>query len=64
MKDYLKEEKKFDYVFGDLTDVPISPTPQGELWDFMKTIMELSTKLLVPGSGKYMTHVSFKFQFL
>jgi len=23
-----KEGKKFDYVFGDLTDIPISNTPQ------------------------------------
>lgn len=28
MKNCGKEGKKFDYVFADLTDIPISPTPQ------------------------------------
>lgn len=56
MEDYIKEKKSFDYVFGDLTDVPISPTPQGKLWDFIQNIINRGTKLLKPGTGKYMTH--------
>ena len=56
MKQYVKEKKVFDYVFADLTDVPISQTPRGEHWDFMRTIMELGTSLLKPNTGKYMTH--------
>lgn len=58
MQEYINEGKKFDFVFADLTDVPISPTPRGELWDFMRTIMNQGTKLLKPDTGKYMTHVS------
>nr|XP_045608966.1 spermine synthase-like [Procambarus clarkii]XP_045608967.1 spermine synthase-like [Procambarus clarkii]XP_045608968.1 spermine synthase-like [Procambarus clarkii]XP_045608969.1 spermine synthase-like [Procambarus clarkii] len=58
MKEKVKEKKSFDYVFADLTDVPISPSPRGELWDFMRTIMNLGTKLLKPGTGKYMTHAT------
>ena len=52
---YIKEGKKFDYVFGDLTDVPISPTPEGEIWDFIRLILSSSLKVLKP-NGKYMTH--------
>lgn len=55
MKQYIAENKKFDYVFGDLTDIPITPTPQGEFWDFMRHILELSMKVLAP-NGKYFTH--------
>ncbi|CAD7082079.1 unnamed protein product [Hermetia illucens] len=57
MKKYVKEGKKFDYVFGDLTDVPISDTPTGEIWDFIRTILEHSLKLLKP-DGKYLTHAN------
>ncbi|XP_065085773.1 spermine synthase isoform X2 [Ochlerotatus camptorhynchus] len=52
---YIKEERKFDYVFGDLTDIPISDTPTGEIWDFIRVILESSFKVLKPG-GKFMTH--------
>lgn len=52
---YVKEGKKFDYVFGDLTDIPISDTPTGEIWNFIRTILETSFKILKPG-GKYLTH--------
>lgn len=47
--------KKFDYVFGDLTDIPISDTPTGEIWDFIRVILESSFKVLKP-NGKFMTH--------
>lgn len=43
---YIKDGKKFDYVFGDLTDIPISDTPTGEIWDFIRTILESSFKVL------------------
>lgn len=45
---YIKDGKKFDYVFGDLTDIPISDTPSGEIWDFIRTILENSFKILKP----------------
>ncbi|XP_059619184.1 spermine synthase isoform X1 [Phlebotomus argentipes] len=57
LQKYIKEGRKFDYVFGDLTDVPISPTPTGELWDFIRTFLEASFKVLKP-SGKFMTHAN------
>ncbi|XP_055627765.1 spermine synthase isoform X2 [Toxorhynchites rutilus septentrionalis] len=52
---YIKEKRKFDYVFGDLTDIPISDTPTGEIWDFIRTILEASFSVLKP-TGKFMTH--------
>lgn len=52
---YIKEGRKFDYVFGDLTDIPISDTPTGEIWDFIRVILESSFKVLKP-TGKFMTH--------
>lgn len=55
MKRYIKEGKKFDYVFGDLTDIPISDTPTGEIWNFIRSILEHSFKILKP-NGKYLTH--------
>lgn len=43
---YIKDGRKFDYVFGDLTDIPISDTPTGEIWDFIRTILEKSFAVL------------------
>ncbi|CAO1335531.1 unnamed protein product [Diamesa hyperborea] len=43
---YIKEGRKFDYVFGDLTDIPISDTPTGEIWDFI-----LLMKITILGNG-------------
>lgn len=55
----IEEGRQFDYVFGDLTDIPISTTPQGDAWDFIRLILNSSMKVLKP-NGKYMTHVSLK----
>lgn len=52
---FIKEGKKFDYVFGDLTDIPISDTPTGEIWNFIRSILQHSFKILKP-TGKYLTH--------
>uniref|UniRef100_A0A1B0CRQ1 PABS domain-containing protein n=1 Tax=Lutzomyia longipalpis TaxID=7200 RepID=A0A1B0CRQ1_LUTLO len=57
LQKYFKDGRKFDYVFGDLTDVPLSPTPTGELWDFIRTFLEASFKVLRP-DGKFMTHAN------
>lgn len=54
---YVKEGRKFDYVFGDLTDIPISDTPTGEIWDFIRSILEKSFKILKT-DGIYLQHVS------
>lgn len=51
----IEEGRQFDYVFGDLTDIPISTTPHGDAWDFVRLILNSSMKVLKPG-GKYMTH--------
>ncbi|XP_055376286.1 spermine synthase isoform X2 [Condylostylus longicornis] len=55
MKRFIQQERKFDYVFGDLTDIPISETPTGEIWDFIRSILEHSFKILKP-DGKFLTH--------
>lgn len=52
---FIKEGKKVDYIFGDLTDIPISESACGELWEFMITILNSSFKILKP-DGKFMTH--------
>lgn len=53
---FINEGRKFDYVFGDLTDIPISDEPSSELWNFILKILEVSFKVLKP-TGKFMTHV-------
>lgn len=53
---FVKEGKKFDFVFGDLTDIPISETPTGEIWNFIRSILQQSFKILKP-NGKFLTHV-------
>lgn len=56
LNEFIAEGRTFDYVFGDLTDIPISVTPTGEIWDFIRTILSTSFKVLKPNGGKYMTH--------
>uniref|UniRef100_A0A2P2I435 Spermine synthase-like n=1 Tax=Hirondellea gigas TaxID=1518452 RepID=A0A2P2I435_9CRUS len=56
LHDFIKSGRQFDYVFADLTDVPISPEPVGDMWDFLGMIMDLGTKVLKPATGRYMTH--------
>jgi len=55
MQNCTKDGKKFDYVFADLTDIPISKTSTGEIWDFIRLILNLSFSVLKP-DGRYMTH--------
>lgn len=52
---FVKDGRQFDYVFGDLTDIPISDTPTGEIWNFIRAILDRSFKILKP-TGKYLTH--------
>ncbi|GBP45052.1 Spermine synthase [Eumeta japonica] len=52
---FIKEGKKVDFIFGDLTDIPISDSACGELWEFMITILQSAFKILKP-TGKFMTH--------
>jgi spermine synthase len=60
---FIAQGRKFDYVFGDLTDIPLSTTPQGEMWDFIRLILN-SALTVLKREGKYMTHVSMMNTFL
>lgn len=57
LQKYVKEGKKFDYVFGDLTDIPICDKSTTEIWNFIRIILDKSFKILKP-NGKYMTHAN------
>ncbi len=52
-----EEEKFYDFVFGDLTDIPISTSPQAEIWDFFRTTLQLSFAILRE-NGTYFTHAN------
>ncbi|CAH0407936.1 unnamed protein product [Chilo suppressalis] len=52
---FIKENKKVDYIFGDLTDIPISESACGELWEFLITILRAAFQIL-NANGKFMTH--------
>lgn len=56
LKEYINSGRKFDYVFADLTDVPVSQEPVGDLWDFLGSVIEMGCQVLHPGTGRYMTH--------
>ncbi|CAG0889275.1 unnamed protein product [Darwinula stevensoni] len=57
MEEYVKEGRRFDFVFGDLTDIPISTDPTAELWLFFRRILTLALSLLAP-SGIYLSHAN------
>jgi spermine synthase len=53
--------KQFDYVFGDLTDIPVTTSAGNKsLWDFLKSVVSQGVQLVRPGTGKYMTHCNGK----
>ncbi len=57
MKNCVGTGKKFDYIFGDLTDTPVSTKPRdSDVWKFLATILELGMSLLKPNTGRYLTH--------
>ncbi|CAH0729020.1 unnamed protein product, partial [Brenthis ino] len=55
VKKFAAEKKKVDYVFGDLTDIPISDAAGGELWEFMCGVLRAAFAVLRP-AGQFMTH--------
>nr|CAG4637087.1 EOG090X07PL [Ceriodaphnia reticulata] len=56
--DKLKSENvQFDFVFSDLTDIPLSTTPQNKEWQFLLDVMEKSLAVLKP-NGQFLTHGS------
>jgi len=59
--DKIKEQNMhFDFVFSDLTDIPLSPVPQNKEWQFLRSIMEKSLSLLNK-TGRFLTHVIIQF---
>jgi spermine synthase len=49
--------QKFDYIFGDLTDIPLSSDTQDKEWQFLTDVISKSFKVLRP-SGRFLTHGS------
>lgn len=47
----------FDFVFSDLTDIPLSIKPQNKEWQFLLDVMEKSLSVLKP-DGQFLTHGS------
>jgi len=57
MKDCQAKGKTFDYIFGDLTDTPITTKPRDQdCWVFLSNILEQGMSVLKPITGKYLTH--------
>jgi len=57
MDKFVEDGTKFDFIFGDLTDVPLSLTPQkqNKEWQFLQSVLGKSLGLLKP-NGKFLTH--------
>jgi len=46
---------QFDFIFGDLTEIPLAGKPQDKEWQFFETILDKSLRVLKPG-GCFLTH--------
>lgn len=57
---YIHQNRKFDYIFGDLTDVPFSEERTGSNWNFITAILQKSLKIMKP-TGKFLTQVRKSF---
>jgi len=53
LKTYKSEGRMFDFVFGDLTDIPVHEG--GGTWDFVRSILFQALSIL-PIGGQYLTH--------
>ena len=61
MEDAISKGKQFDFVFNDLTDIPLSPEESEvgrDLWGFVRNILNLALKC-TKQDGKYLNHVSY-----
>lgn len=56
MDKFIESGAKFDYVFSDLTDIPLSKVPQSAEWQFLLNIVDKSFALLNT-TGQFLTHV-------
>ena len=48
---YQEENKKFDVIFGDLTDIPIHEG--GSTWRFVTAVIKNSLRLLPVGESQF-----------
>ncbi|GFR30504.1 spermine synthase [Trichonephila clavata] len=55
LDEYSETGRKFDVIINDLTDIPIATSPQGEMWDFVKKIINKSLRVL-KDDGSYLNH--------
>ncbi|GIY31601.1 spermine synthase [Caerostris darwini] len=55
MDEYKAAGKTFDVIINDLTDIPIATSPQGEMWDFVRKIINKSLAIL-RNDGSYLNH--------
>lgn len=56
MRQAVEENHRFDYIFGDLTDIPIDSSSEGlKLLDFFGSVMLLSFSIL-KRDGVFFTH--------
>lgn len=53
---YKEEGRKFDVIFGDLTDIPVHGGDT-TTWAFVRNVVRTSL-LLLPVGGKYYTHIN------
>merc|ERR1719376_1429007 len=65
MRGKISEGVKYDYVFTDLTDMPVSNSGDSggdsDLWAFLCLVAELAVNLIKPnGGGKLMAHCNRK----
>jgi len=57
LRKFISDGTKFDYVFGDLTDIPVGDYDgSGDLWEFLGSVMKMASQVLTPGTGRYLTH--------
>ena len=66
MRQRITEGTKYDYVFTDLTDMPVGLADEAEgsaasdLWKFLCLVAKLAAQLVVPQTGKLMAHCNRK----
>ena len=53
---FIANGDQFDFIFGDLTEVPLAGEPQDKEWQFFETILDKSLRVLKP-NGCFLTHV-------
>jgi len=58
LRKYREEEKKFDIIFGDLTDIPVHGRDT-QTWAFVRAVIR-GALMLLPVGGKYLTHCNGK----